>query len=70
MAPKTYNEKALTFYEDGLTILKEIKSNTDTIMLRQDQAISMQDETLKQSKITNVYLESMTDTRITEEDIT
>ena len=65
----TFNEHAYKFYQDGLTILKEIKANTDEIMLKQEQTMSLQEHNLKQAKMANVYLESMTDLRLTEDDI-
>lgn len=69
MTGSQYNEKAYKFYECGLELLQSIKTNTDEIIVKQDEIMCMQNANLKQSKMTNVYLESMTDLRLTEDDI-
>ena len=67
---KTFNENAFKFYEEGLVILKEIKAKQDEILLKQDETTCILGQALTQVKLNNIYLESMTDLRLTDDDIT
>jgi hypothetical protein len=57
----TFNENAYKFYQDGLQVLKDIKANTDETLKKQDQIISLQEETIKRVNMANIHLESMTE---------
>ncbi len=65
----TYNEKALKFFEDGLTFLENIKTNTDEIIDKNKEIVCMQEETLKRLKMANIHLDTMTELRLDENDV-
>lgn len=66
---KDFNSKAYTFYEEGLTFLENIKTNTDEIIEKNKEIICMQEETLKRLKMANIHLDTMTELRLDENDM-
>lgn len=66
---KTYNEKALKFFDEGLTFLENIKINTDEIIEKNKEIICMQEDTLKRLKMANIHLDTMTELRLDENDV-
>lgn len=66
---KTFNESAFEFYRDGLTILNDIKANSNEMLDNQKEIIIMQEETLKGIKMANIHLDTMTELRLDENDI-
>ena len=66
---KTFNEHAYKFYQEGLTLLQNIKANTDEIIDKEKEIICMQEETLKRLKMANIHLDTMTELRLDENDV-
>jgi hypothetical protein len=66
----THNEVSYEFFREGLTLLRQIKTNTDTILDNQENILCSQDNILMQTKLSNEHLDSITDLGINKDDIT
>ena len=66
----THNEVSYEFFQEGLTLLRQIKSNTDTILDNQENILCSQDNILIQTKLSNEHLDAITELGIDKNDIT